>query len=96
MVTCNGYRNPAVLAKMASTVDILSRGRLDFGLGGGGLGVHARQVGLARGDLGLQGVVGGGIALDGSRWVACRPRFLLPVRDSMLNSRKGLYDRPPS
>ena len=23
---------------------------------------------------------GGGISLDGSRWVACRPRFLLPVR----------------
>src|ERR1700724_2716873 len=25
-------------------------------------------------------VPGGGISLDGSRWVACRPRFLLPVR----------------
>jgi hypothetical protein len=25
-------------------------------------------------------VPGGGIALDGSRWVACRPGFLLPVR----------------
>ena len=25
-------------------------------------------------------VPGGGIALDGSRWVACRPRFFLPVR----------------
>src|SRR5712691_3711924 len=37
-------------------------------------------------------VPGGGISLDGTRWLACRPRFLLPVR--VLSSRfRRLYLR---
>ncbi len=34
-VSGNTYRHPAVLANMAATVDIISGGRLDFGIGAG-------------------------------------------------------------
>jgi F420-dependent oxidoreductase-like protein len=35
MVGCASYRNPALLAKITSTIDVLSGGRLDWGIGAG-------------------------------------------------------------
>ena len=35
MVGCNGYRNPSLYAKIASTVDVASHGRLNAGIGAG-------------------------------------------------------------
>jgi F420-dependent oxidoreductase-like protein len=35
MVGCNSYRMPSVLAKITSTVDVISGGRLDWGIGAG-------------------------------------------------------------
>ncbi len=46
MVTSVGYRHPPVLAKMAATVDVISKGRLEFGIGAGYLEAEYRMYGL--------------------------------------------------
>ena len=35
MVSCNGYRQPSLAAKVSASIDVISGGRLDFGIGAG-------------------------------------------------------------
>jgi len=46
LVTADPFRHPAVLAKMAATVDGLSGGRLDLGLGWGSVDAELRAFGI--------------------------------------------------
>ncbi len=46
LVFDNDYRHPVVLAKEAATLDLLSDGRLDFGLGAGWLAADYEQTGI--------------------------------------------------
>ena len=50
MVTSQSYRNPALLAKIAAGVDVMSKGRLDFGLGAGWKEVEYRAYGYEFSD----------------------------------------------
>lgn len=45
-VLCNSYRHPAVLAKMAATLDVISEGRLELGLGAGWFKREAEAYGI--------------------------------------------------
>lgn len=47
LVTANPFRHPAVLAKMAATVDVISNGRLELGLGWGSVEEELRTFGLS-------------------------------------------------
>ena len=46
LVTCNSYRHPSVLAKIAATVDTISNGRLFFGIGAGWKKIEYRAYGI--------------------------------------------------
>ncbi len=45
LVTCNSYRHPALLAKIAAGIDAMSGGRVDFGIGAGWKEPEYRQYG---------------------------------------------------
>ncbi len=48
LVTCDPFRHPAVLAKMAATVDVLSDGRLELGIGWGSVEAELEMFGVGR------------------------------------------------
>jgi probable F420-dependent oxidoreductase len=54
LVFDNDYRHPIVLAKEAATLDLLSDGRLDFGLGAGWLTSDYEQTGIPLDPPGLR------------------------------------------
>jgi F420-dependent oxidoreductase-like protein len=51
LVTGNTYRHPAILAKIATTLDVISNGRLEFGIGTGWYEPEHEMFGLPLGSV---------------------------------------------
>jgi alkanesulfonate monooxygenase SsuD/methylene tetrahydromethanopterin reductase-like flavin-dependent oxidoreductase (luciferase family) len=90
LVTCGAFRHPALLAKMAATVDGISGGRLVLGLGAGQPGLEFDAYGLP-GDARLArleetleivaGLLGGAAVTTSGRFHRLRDASLLPPPD---------------
>ncbi len=50
LVLCNGFRHPALLGRMASTLQVISGGRLELGLGSGSYEREHHEAGLGWGS----------------------------------------------
>jgi F420-dependent oxidoreductase-like protein len=71
MCTCIGYRNPAHLAKVAATVDVISGGRAQMGIGGGWYEHEWRAYGYGFPSAGERlGMLDEGIQIMRQLWTA--------------------------
>jgi F420-dependent oxidoreductase-like protein len=98
MVICAGFRNPALTAKLASTIDVISGGRFELGIGAGwkedewraygyGFPTLAERMGALGDHLGvIKEMFGPGPATYDGRYAAVRGAINVP---------KGVQQRIP-
>ncbi|WP_245909031.1 TIGR03619 family F420-dependent LLM class oxidoreductase [Mycobacterium neglectum] len=91
-VLCNSYRHPAVLAKMAATLDVISEGRLDLGLGAGWFKREFEAYGIPFPPAGER-VAALGEALDVMKTIWTEPNPVYAGRFYTLDG--AICDPPP-
>jgi F420-dependent oxidoreductase-like protein len=99
LVTCNGYRNPALLAKMAATVDVLSGGRLIHGIGAGWFADEYEGYGYVFPDVATRlAELDESLRVQKLLWTADRPSYdgrFYHVREAWCEPRPAQRPHPP-
>ena len=97
MVTGNTYRHPVLLAKLATTVDHLSGGRLEFGIGAAWAEAEHSMYGLAGLDHRV-GRLSESLRIITSLWSEERTTFegrYYQLKDAIANPKPVQRPRPP-
>jgi len=97
LVTGNTYRNPVVLAKMAVTVDHLSGGRLEFGIGAAWAEVEHTMYGIEGLDHRV-GMLSESLRIIKSLWTEERTNFdgrYYHFKDAIANPKPFQRPYPP-
>jgi len=99
MVTGNTYRHPAVLAKTAVTVDHLSNGRLEFGIGAAWAEIEHTMLDLEYGTVGQRiDRLGEACLIVKQLWTEDRTTFdgrYYELRDAIANPKPVQKPHPP-
>ncbi|MFC7533710.1 LLM class F420-dependent oxidoreductase [Actinoplanes sp. GCM10030250] len=99
MVGCNGYRHPALYAKIASTVDVASHGRLYAGIGAGWYEHEWKAYGYEWTDVPERmAAFREGVQIVHKMWTEDRPVFTGKHYriDQPINEPKGVRKPHPS
>ena len=97
MVTGNTYRNPALLAKLAATVDHLSGGRLEFGIGAAWATIEHSMYGIEGLDHRV-GRLSESLRIIKSLWTEERTNFdgrYYQMTDAIANPKPIQKPHPP-
>jgi F420-dependent oxidoreductase-like protein len=97
MVTGNTYRNPALLAKLAVTVDHLSAGRLEFGIGAAWATIEHSMYGIEGLDHRV-GRLSESLQIIKSLWTEARTNFdgrYYKMNDAIANPKPIQKPHPP-
>jgi F420-dependent oxidoreductase-like protein len=99
MVTGNTYRHPAVLAKMATTLDIISQGRLILGIGAGWFELEHKTFGIPFPRVGERlRRLDEALTVISRLWTEQRVTFdghYYQLTDALLNPRPVQQPHPP-
>ncbi len=99
LVLANSFRNPALLAKMAATLDVISNGRLEMGIGAGGVQGEYEAYGYECPPPGVRiRQMDEGIRIMKLMWTEEKPSFKgehYQIRDAVCDPKPVQKPHPP-